>query len=259
MKSKHLRNVFCCALAGAVVMMMAGWLTAASPTLPKVSEFAPVEDILSQIDYYLDRLEAALSDEAEYSAGKKKRVVKDSNTLVVLLLATGLHDQESKLQAAAPGLLPLAQKLAASADDYAQAKGVFGELRSAAEQSLTGGEPLKWEKVASLGQLMKQVPTINNRLKRSLRESKFEKDAEKSAGYSAVLAVIAQAAMADTHEVKNPDDTQKWYDFCTTMRNAAGEINSAVRTKDFDAATAAMERLKNNCDDCHAVFRKEEM
>ena len=63
--------------------------------------------------------------------------------------------------------------------------------------------------------------------------------------------------MADTHEVKNPDDTQKWYDFCTTMRDAAGQINSAVHAQDFDAATAAMERMQTNCDDCHAVFREE--
>jgi len=259
MKSRHLRNVFFCAVVGAVAMTMAPWLTAAAPTPPKVSEFAPVEDVLGQVDYYLNRLEAALANEAEYSQGKKNRVNKDSNTLVVLLLAIGLHDQDSKLRAAAPTLLPLAQKLAALADDYSQAKQAFDELQATSEQGATGGQPLKWEKVAKLGQLMKQVPTINNRLKRSLRKSKFEKDAAKSAGYAAALAAIAQAAMADTHEVKNPDDTQKWYDFCTTMRDAAGQINSAVRAQDFDTATAAMERMQTNCDDCHAVFREEEM
>jgi hypothetical protein len=240
-------------------MTLAGWLTAAAPTPPKVSDFAPVEDVLGQVDYYLNRLEAALADEADYSQGIKNRVKKDSNTLVVLLLVIGLHDQDSKLRAVAPTLLPLTQKLAASAEDYSQAKPAFDELHAITEQGATGGQPLKWEKVAELGQLMKQVPTINNRLKRSLRERSFEKDAAKSAGYAAALAAIAQASMADTHEVKNPDDTQKWYDFCTTMRDAAGQINSAVHRQDFDAATAAMERMQTNCDDCHAVFREEDL
>ena len=86
----------------------------------------------------------------------------------------------------------------------------------------------------------------------------MEKEAEKAAGYAAALAVIGQAAMADTHEVKNPADLEKWYQFCAEMRDAAGAVGNGVRAQDFAATTAAMKRLSQNCDDCHAVFRKKE-
>ena len=259
MMSHRLRKVPVVVLAALAAFATTGWLLAEAPKPPAASAYAPAQDVVSQIDYYLiDRTGKSLADKDKYSASLQKRVKKDANTLAVLLLAAGMHDEDNKYRAAAPAMLPLAQKLADASEDFDKSAAILTELQAAAGQASSGGQPLQWEKVASLEQLMKQVPTINNSLKRALKQSRFEKSIEKSAGYSATLAVIAQAAMADTHEAKTPEDVEKWYKFTTVMRDAAGDINSAVRAKDFERATAAMEILKTNCDDCHAVFRKEE-
>ena len=69
---------------------------------------------------------------------------------------------------------------------------------------------LKWEKVAALPELMKQVPIINNPLKRNIKPEKFKKKAKDTAGYTAVIAAIAQGSMADLSETKNPEQVKQW-------------------------------------------------
>jgi cytochrome c556 len=69
--------------------------------------------------------------------------------------------------------------------------------------------------------------------------------------------VIAQAATADTHEVKDPNEIPRWQELCGQMRDAAGEVNAAVRAGDRAAVDAAMKRLTQSCDDCHKTFRVE--
>ena len=246
-------------LTTALVVTFSGLLIANPPAAPQVSSFAPAEDILSQVDYYTDRLATAVADKDDYTKANQKRVAKDASTLSVLLLALGLHDQDHRLKASAAGLLPLAQRLAKSFEDYDTAKTAHDALADALQNGASGGSSLAWHKVADLEQLMKQVPTINNRLRRSLKESRFEKDTGKSAGYAAALAVIAQAAMSDTHKVENPEDTEKWYQYCAEMRDTAGAINAAIRRKDFEAATVAGTQLKGLCKQCHDVFREEDV
>ncbi len=241
-----------------VLVTVTTTLSAANPPAPpKVSSYAPAKDIIGQVEYYQKRLAAAVSKD-ELKTNEQKRMAKDAHTLTVLLLAIGMHDEDNPLKASAPKLLPLSQKLAALTKDQAAAKVAFEELSAAIRSKATGGAPLKWEKVASLHDLMEQVPNINNRLRSSLRKRKFEKDQEKSAGYSAALAVIAQASMADLEAVTEPGQEADWYKYCIEMRDSSGEINKAIHAQEYDAATKAMKRLQKSCDDCHEAFRVEE-
>ena len=257
MISNRLVSVGLALLATTLLVMFASLLIAQPPAAPQVSVFAPAEDILSQVDYFTDRLAKATADNEDYTAAAQRRVKKDASTLTALFLALSLHDQDHRLKAAAASLTHLAQQLAEAADDYDAALAAHNALTDALQNGAGGGPPPSWQKVTELAQLMKQVPTIHNRLRRSLREARFEKDAEKSAGYAAALAVIAQTAMADTHEAKDPAETEKWYEFCAQMRDTAGAVNSAIRSRDFEAATAAATQLKNLCNQCHDVFRPD--
>ena len=74
--------------------------------------------------------------------------------------------------------------------------------------------------------MMKQVTFLNNRLKRALQKNRFEQMSADTAQYTAQLAVIAQAVTVDTHEVKNPADIDKWFQYSAEMRDAAGELES---------------------------------
>jgi len=200
----------------------------------------------------------AVATEQEYKDSEGK-IAKEANTLVLIALALGLHDTDNKHKASAAALMKAAQELAA-AKDYASAKKAVEAVKAAAEgKGAAAPAALKWEKVAALPELMKQVPMVNTKMKRYLKGSRFKSNAKDTAGFSAVLAVVAQGSMADTSEAKSEEQVKQWYGFCAQMRDAASELNKAIRAGDQSAADAAMKKLTQSCDDCHAVFHKEEV
>ena len=223
-----------------------------APAPPKVSTFAPAKDLANQADYFIKELEKTVASEDEYKDGQEK-VAKDSNTLIIIALALGLHDQPSKYQASAGDLMKAAQAVAAT-KDFASAKKAVADLQQAAANNGAVKAELKWEKVASLPELMKQVPLINTKLKRNVKPEKFKKKAKDTAGYTAVIAAIAQGSIADLSETKSPEQVKQWYKFSAAMRDDAGEVNAAIHKRDEPAAAKAMKKLAQSCEDCHAVF-----
>jgi len=219
---------------------------------PKESTFAPAEDLENQMADYLKDLQASVVSEQEYKDLPEGKITRDANTVIVIALTLGMSDQENKYQASAGALMKAAAELAAT-KDYASAKKAV-EAVVAAAGSAGGGSQLKWEKVAALDQLMKQVPLIHTKLKMKTEGARFKSKAKDTAGYSAVIAAIGQVSIADTTQAKNDEEIQKWRTLCVDMRDTAGAINAAIHKQDRDAANAAMTRLQQNCDDCHKVF-----
>jgi len=249
------RNLGALVAVVSVVAVMAWALAAEPPAAPKVSTFAPAKDVVSQIDAYMERLQESVASEEEFKEAEAK-LAKDANTMILLALAAGLHDEDNKYKAAAPAIFKAAQELA-QAKGFAAAQAGVAKVKKSLDSSEGNPADLKWVKAASLEELMKQVPLVNSRLKRNLRGANFKKKATSNAGDAATLAVIAQGSMADTSEAKNPEEIQKWYDFCVQMRDAAAGLNKAIRAGDQAAAEKAMGALNQSCDDCHAVFHKE--
>jgi cytochrome c556 len=103
---------------------------------------------------------------------------------------------------------------------------------------------------------MKQVPLVHIGLKRGVEPNRLARQAAQSAGQSASLAAIAQAAMLDDEYAKTPADLEQWVAFCAEMRDAAGQVNSAVHKQDQPAVAAGMKRLAVSCETCHAKFRQ---
>ncbi|MEX2121125.1 MAG: hypothetical protein WD847_16150 [Pirellulales bacterium] len=236
-----------------VVVGVAGLLAADPPEPPPLSGVIPAEDLVAQIKLYLTSFDEWLADEEQYKANAL-RVVRDANTLAVLSLVLCKHDAEHELKASAPALLAAARELAA-AEDFAAAKAAHAKVQAAASASAGEAPVPKWEPVAALGQVMKQVTFVNNRLKRGMR--RFDRLGEQNARDAAVLAAIAQAVTYDTHEVEKPEDVDQWYQFCGQMRDAAGELNARIKSADKEGADAAMLKLSKSCDACHAAFRPD--
>ncbi len=232
-------------------------LALAQPPAPAVSKFAPTNDLENQLSTYIDRLEEDTKSEDEYKDSQGK-VTKEANTVILIALALGLADEESQYKAAAPTLIKAAQELTA-AKDYSAAQAGVKALKKAAESKEGATTELKWTKMASLPELMKQVPTINTRLKRNTRtETAFKKQKKANGGDSAVLAVIAQGSMADTAEAKGDEaKVAQWYELCAKMRDQAAAVNAAVHSGQFSAAEKSMSALNKTCDDCHEIFHKE--
>ena len=140
---------------------------------PKVSTFAPAADLANQADWYINDLQKAVASEEEYKDSVEK-ISKESNTLTVIAWRLGLHDQPSKYQASSGAVLKAAQAVAAT-KDFASANKAIAALKAAAAGESNADVALKWEKVAELPQLMKQVPIINTQLKRNIKPEKFKK------------------------------------------------------------------------------------
>ncbi|MBN2216721.1 MAG: cytochrome c [Pirellulales bacterium] len=225
------------------------------PAAPPVSQFAPAEDLVGQVKYYLKRLEQAVETEDDYK-DFIERIAKDTDTLAVIALALGLHDTDNAYKAAASEIIQATQQLAA-AKDYATAKVAVENVKKAATAKTADASNIKWEKVASLKQLMLAVPPINTQLKRNIKLRRPKRDGPKAAGRAAVIAVIGQAALYHSDDTEKPELAEKWYDYCFHMRDAAAEANAAARRTDKAAVPAAMEKLAKSCDDCHTVFHQE--
>lgn len=235
------------------VLLSVGLVAGDPPAPAKLSTVAPAEDLIRQVEIYLDGFAAALADADKFDEEASK-IRKEAHTLVVLALALGKHDADHRLKGSAPALFRAARDLAA-AKDHAAATQALEALRAAAAGSGGEGPELEWEPVAPLGQVMKQVTLVNNRLRRGMR--RFEDKAEENARDAAVLAAIAQAVAYDTHEVKNADDVGQWYQFCGEMRDAAGQLGARIKAADKQGAEAALRKLTQSCDACHKVFRPE--
>jgi hypothetical protein len=240
---------------GVAVVAVTWVVTAEPPAPPKVSTFAPAKDVAAQIDVYMARLEESVASEDEFKEAEAK-VAKDANTMILLALASGLHDEHTKYKAAGPAIVKASQDLA-KAKGFAATKAAVAAIKKALEATDGNAAELKWVKSASLPDLMKQVPLINSRLKRNLRGPKFKSKAKDNAGDATTIAVIAQGSLADTSETKNADEVKKWHGFCIQMRDAATGLNKAIRAADQAAADKALGALNQSCDDCHAVFHKE--
>jgi hypothetical protein len=228
-----------------------------APEQPKVSSYAPAEDLVAQVDYFVRHMDEALADKTAYDDVQQTVVDRDSNTLAVLGLLLAMHDEDHKLKTAAPAIIKTAQGLAENYEDFDQATAALGELKKAVAGDTTTDGEVAWEAVASMSPLMKQVPVIHGSMKRGATdERRFKRQAAQTAGQAATLAAIAQAAMFNTDHATE-DQIPQWEKFCSQMRDACGTVNSAVRSGDAAKAASAIVALQKSCDDCHAVFRKE--
>ncbi len=64
-----------------------------APESERVSRFASSDDLLRQVDFFVARIEASLSDPAGFDLAKQSRVWKDGNTLAALALTLAMHDE----------------------------------------------------------------------------------------------------------------------------------------------------------------------
>lgn len=230
-------------------------LRSQAPQTPQVSSFAPLADLLNQVDFFVGRVDESLADPQAFDLAKQARTLKDANTLAVLALVLSQHDADFPEKSSMVSLLKAAQALAVVGDDATKAKAALQEIHSARAGKSPSQQTVKWERVASLPPLMKQVPLIHAGLKRGATPARLKKTMEQSAGQSAALAAIAQASIFDDEYAKTPEDAAAWQKFCAEMRDAAGEVNSAVRAGDQARVDAGMKSMLESCEACHAKFR----
>lgn len=232
---------------------LAALLLAEPPQVAKPSSYAPAKDLLAQVDELVGRLEIDLETEADYGEDAQQRVAKDAGTLAAVALVLGMHDEEHRLKGSAASIVAAARKVGAGAKDYAKSKAAMAELETALAAT-GGGEKLAWKPVADVAQLMKQVPIVNNNLRRGVEGRRFAREIDKNASYAATLAAIAQAAAFDTTYCADEAEEAKWRELSTALRNASAAVGKQVRAGDQEAAVKALEAVETSCTNCHEAF-----
>lgn len=242
-----------------IAVFAAGFMLAEVPAPEKVSTFAPIDDLTGQVDDYLESLERSVDVEAgEYTEANQDTVKKSAATLAALAMLLSNHNQDSPLKSAAPAIFASAKALGAEAKDLQQATDRVAAIKQAVAAGGANGEAVKWQTAGDLEQLMKQVSSINSRLKRGVSSRSLKRYADRTTGYSVTMAAIAQAAMADDSYVGDEAELKQWVGYCIDLRDAAGAVNAAIHQQDEAAVEAAMTKFKKSCDDCHKAFEIDE-
>ncbi|HVX10013.1 MAG TPA: hypothetical protein VHC22_02315 [Pirellulales bacterium] len=221
------------------------------PKPPAIAQVVPVEDYVGLVASFRQHLREMLIDEQTFLDSSHK-VSRDAQTLAAVALVLGLDEKDHPLNGAAPALLQAARQLA-EAKHYAAAQEAMTALDRALDEQRTAAQPIKPEKVASLGQLMKQVSFAQNRLRRGAR--RIDDDKESKVRDAALLAAIAQATIYDDDRLDTPARREQWYRFCGQMRDSAGDLSRALRATDKEGTERALRELGRSCDVCHAAFR----
>ena len=245
----------------AVRLMMAD---DSNPTRPPASSYAPAEDLINQVDFYIGRIEETLAKKEDFDDAAKSRLKKDANTLAALVSVLLTHDSESRFSHKDDlyGAYYRSARLAVAAD-YDAAIDEFTILKktlTVEDGTSPGGVKPNELRTVSVAQVMKQVPSINAALKRGVNgdAERFQKLKQQSAGQSATLAAIAQTIQYnDRGHGINLSNQKLWHQDCAEMRDAAGAVNKAIHADDQPAAITGMTRLAKSCETCHAVFRKD--
>ena len=233
------------------LLVMASVVAGDVPDPPALLKVCPADDLVKQVDLLVGACRDGLID-AQVYMDKSRQITRDAHTLAALALVLAKHDQDHRLKARAPALLTAAQQLA-KAKEYAAAKRAFEAVEDAANgEAPVAAADVKWERVAGLGQMMKQVTFVNNRLHRNMR--RFEERGRQRARRGAA-GRAAQASTYDTHEVKDPAKLDEWYRLCGEMRDAAGDLNAQIHAANKSAAETALANLGKSCEVCHETFR----
>lgn len=222
---------------------------------PPVSQYAPAEDLIALVQDSAEEIHKTLSDGAAFDEQSEARN-QAAGVLAAASLALAWHDEESPWNQRAAGLYAAAVALL-SAESFDEAQTADSQLQnSLSSDAATETElPEDWENPASLHDLMERVGQINTRLRRGI--TRLDRRPEVNRQNAVALAVIAQVAATDHSWVEDEEQEKIWTALSIQMRDAAGQLNQAVRNTDEQAAALAMERLEQSCTKCHEAFRVE--
>ncbi len=217
------------------------------------SSYAPAKDLQFQVNYLMQRIDGDLKNEPKYDR-HVKRVMRDANTIAVLALVMGKHDEQNTLKGTSTAVIKAAHELSAKAKDLGAAKSAYAVL-VARLKSPSSESPTAWKGVGDIEQLMQQIPELDRSLKIAVKPTRFAKSREKAASLAATMAALAQVSMFDGTYCTDAADEAEWVELCVCLRDAATDVHAAIQEGDSDAATAALKPLARTCDDCHEQFK----
>lgn len=221
----------------------------------KLSTVAPVADLEADVQAKIKDLEEkVLKDADAYTKGKKKAVPQAAGTLAVEAQAIAEHDEDSKLKKSAPDLRDAAIAIAKSSS-FDEAKKALAAVKEAAGGKASGAKvEHAWDKLIDMDSLMGEINVRNGSLRKAARKAPEDKNAV--ARDASVMAVLALAIEADTHDVKDKADIAKWKSYSKELQKSMTTIAAALKAGDQNGFTAAFkESGTKSCNPCHNEIR----
>ena len=222
----------------------------------KVAEIATADDLIAEINAKVAVLgEYHANAEAFGRVAESKDVNQAAGVVAVMAQAIVEHPDaaKSKFKPADVREAALAVRAAKSFDDSSKA---LAKLKEAVDGKSDGAAKADhpWNKLTGQGRMMKEIEVRSGALRRALRRSPISKPDETARDCS-VLAVLALAMEADTHEVKDQTLLPLWKELSVSYRIEMINMSKAVRAKDSAKANAHFAAANEACSKCHDQIR----
>lgn len=219
----------------------------------KLSTVTPVGDLVSEVEVKIKDLETALTDSESYTKSKKKAIPQSAGLLAVLAQAIAEHDEESAIKKSAADLRDSALAIVKAGSLEDAKKALENAKAAAGGKAGTAKGEFAWDKLIGMDELMSEVSSRSGKLRKAYR--KAPEDHAATSRDASVLAVLALCIEADTHEVKDKGDLEKWKKYAQDMRKSMTEIAAALKAKDDVKGKALFIESSKSCNGCHTDIR----
>lgn len=236
----------------ALTMLVSACLVPANAA-EKLSTVAPVADLVAEAEAKIKELDDLVGDGDKYTKAKKKGIPQAAGTLAALAQAIAEHDEDSKLKASAADVRDAAIALAKAGSQDDAKKSLAAAKEAAGGKA--GGAKVEhaWDKLIDMDSLMSEVSARNGKLRKAFR--KVPDDREPIARDASVLAVLSLAIEADTHDVKDKADIEKWKKYSKDLQVSMTKISAALKAKDDAAGKDLFLKSAASCNACHTEIR----
>lgn len=230
-----------------------GWSALISPTT--------IEDEIKSLKLVID---TGVTTPSDYAGRGYKAARRDFSMLAMLFAIAGDYDGEVRWKKDAPAARDVFGRTAANSKVGTSQVFQEAKLRKAElEDLLSGSSPfagkeaetkITWPSVCDRSPLMQHLENIYEpRLKPALNDkASFTANADKILHDAEIIAVIGDVLTKDG--MMDADDSE-YKVFCDQMKKAGKEIADAVKSKNFDAASAASTEIGKACTACHENYR----
>ena len=233
--------------------MLAGACLAPANAAEKLSTVTPVADLVTEAEAKIKDLEGLLADNDAYTKAKKKGVPQAAGTLAILAQAIAQHDEDSAMKKSAADVRDAAMALA-KAGSFDDAKKSLDAAKAAAGGKAGGAKAEHaWEKLTDMDSLMSEVSGRSGKLRKAFR--KAPEDHAAVSRDASVLAVLALVIEADTHDVKDKADIEKWKKYSKDLQVSMTKISAALKAKDDAGAKKEFLDSAKSCNACHTEIR----
>ena len=229
-------------------------VTTASAGAPfKVSEVAPLDDLVLEVNEQLELLTKELADTESYDDKKGGKIRQSFGLLACLGQALAEHEGAKETDIQGAHLRDAALKFSKKSN-YEEAVAAFEQVKLAASGKATGDASAEhpWNKLVNMHPMMEEINSRNSALLKVLRRPRGKAEEPM---HATTWVVLGLAMKADTHEVKNDADLPKWHEQSDAFIEASVNLAEAIRAKDKSEGRKWFDAANNACDACHEVFQ----